>query len=316
MEAMSDGYTLCLGLTPAVQRTLRFETMERGRVNRARKTSVSAAGKGLNIAVLMTRLGAPARLVAFRGGAGGTLLTEHLARCGVPVTWVDTPASPTRTCVTALESDGTVTELVEEAVPPAPEDWGRLWTVFDHALARAAAVAISGALMPGANPQTYARILRAASARGMPSLIDSQGEPLRLSLAARPTLVKLNGHELEITTGRTCPGVAGLCAAAEELRSAGAGTVLVTRGAEPALWLGDTGAWMAHPPAVKAVNPIGAGDAVSAGILDGWRRRLNPMDAAIRGLACGSAKASVLLPEETDPAVVDRLASQMRWERL
>ena len=75
---------LCVGGTPAMQRTLHFDHLDIGEVNRAREVRVTASGKVTNAARAVTVLGGRALLLTFgevrraRVGSGG-----RAARAGV-----------------------------------------------------------------------------------------------------------------------------------------------------------------------------------------------------------------------------------------
>jgi tagatose 6-phosphate kinase len=109
---------------------------------------------------------------------------------------------------------------------------------------------------------------------------------------------------------------ADLVVAMQALRTAGAGEVLVTRGPDPALHVGAEGVWRCVVPAVRAVNPIGAGDAVSGGILDTWRRGGGGLDAIRRGLACGVARTLTDHVRDLTPAAVDTYEKRIVVERI
>ncbi|MDQ3636677.1 MAG: PfkB family carbohydrate kinase, partial [Actinomycetota bacterium] len=114
---------LCVGGTPAMQRTLFFEVLEPGAVNRAYKVRVTASGKVVNAARTVTVLGGQALLATFLGGDSGRFVARELDAQGVPyeVVWTEDDA-PTRTCATLIPDDGPVTELVEEALPVSEKD--------------------------------------------------------------------------------------------------------------------------------------------------------------------------------------------------
>ena len=62
-------------------------------------------------------------------------------------------------------------------------------------LPRAALLVISGSLPPGMPADTYADIIRMANRRGVRVILDTDGEPLRQGLRAKPFMVKPNVHE-------------------------------------------------------------------------------------------------------------------------
>ena len=313
---MTAAPVLCVGLTPTVQRTLEFDAFRVDHVNRARRTTVSAAGKGVNVALVLHALGAPSLTLGFLGGPGGAVVDEYLAARGVGRAWIRA-RRPTRTCTTVLdEASGRVTELVEEAPLPEPDEWAALHAQLAGRLPGAPWLALSGALMPGSPPDTFERILAAAAAAGVPAVVDSQKEPLRRALRHRPFLVKMNAHELGATTGAPVEEDAEVDRAARGLLAEGAGWILITRGPRSARLLGAESAWEIHPPKLKPVNPIGSGDCVTAGLLKGLLDGASVPDAAALGMACGAANALTLTPSDVDAASVARLLPAVTMRRL
>ena len=102
---------------------MEFERVKRGEVNRARKVTLSPAGKAVNVAIVLRALGSDPMLTGFLGGETGAMMRNLLTARGVTEQCVEIPA-PTRICTTLME-DGrnTVTELVEEAATPDDSEW-------------------------------------------------------------------------------------------------------------------------------------------------------------------------------------------------
>ena len=301
---------LCVGLTPAIQRTLWFSVVEKGAVNRAVRNDVRLAGKGVNVAFMLHALGGAAELVAFRYRKDtwhGLSVPEECA-----ASWINVDA-PARTCMTLIETDGTVTELVEEAPLPGPDAWATLDDAVRLNMSMSNSIALSGALMPGADPSIYARWIEMAHQNGIPALIDSQGEPLLRALEKKPRWVKPTHAELQRTLNRAIEDAPNaIILSAHELCERGAQTVLVTRGGHEAIWVDAKGGQgTIHPPEISVVNPIGAGDAVSAGMLWAFQRGENDLDILKWGIACGSARASVAHAGELDASTVCRLFESM-----
>ncbi len=300
---------LCLAVTPAVQRTQFFTAFRPGEVNRIRRTIVTASGKGVNVALALKLLGGQPRLLGFCGGDSGRFIATEMQRLGIAARWIEVPA-PTRHCHTLIEDDtGRVTELVEEAVPPAPDAWIQFARALEETLDGCAWLAVSGALPPGAPSDALAGFCQAATARGVKLCVDSQGDPLLRTLVAKPALVKLNTEELERTCGLPDRSPASLQRGADLLRTRGAEAVLVTDGAQPAHLFDGTRTWTLPPATVRVINPIGSGDSVTAGLLHALQQGQPLPAAAAFGLACGSANAETETPAAFDPARVHALAA-------
>jgi len=319
---------LVVGLSPTVQRTLRFAgSPVLGQVNRATETFVTASGKAANVARVVTLLGANARLVHVLGGEPGRWVARALEGENVPAdtTWVGENA-PTRTCTTLLAGDGGLTtELVEEARPLAAQ---HVAAVLDAARAHLAsgtvrALALSGSFPAGVPEDFYATLVQAANERAVPVLVDAQRAPLQVALAARPFLVKPNREEAAATLGFALSGDAERDAetAVAALTNAGAAWALVSLGAAGSL-LGEaqTGArWRITPPQrdVDAKNPIGSGDSLAAGLLFAhFVQGADVPDAAVYGTACAGANCLTWTSGVVHPEDVAALLPHVKITRL
>jgi len=303
---------LCVGVTPCLQRTLRFSGLRLGQVNRVRSVAVSSGGKSTNVARTLKALKESPLVTGFAGGETGNAIVSFLRELGIEtdIVWTD---QPTRICTTLIDdTTACVTELVEEAPLPAPDEWAALDEKLSLLLAKSDLMVVAGAPPPGSPEDVYAGFAQRAQASGVAVLIDARGKVLMQALSCSPVLVKLNDQELVATCGRPIDTERALREAAQMLISGGAQWVLVTQGEQDAWLLNETLAWRFTPPAVEVLNAVGSGDATTAGIAAGLLRG-QPMPNAVQlGIACGSASATTLTPGDLDTDLVRRLVPQVR----
>jgi 1-phosphofructokinase family hexose kinase len=302
---------VCVALTPAVQRTLTFDHLRTGEVNRAGRVRLSPAGKGVNVALVLKTLGSEALLTGFVGGAGGAFIERELAALGVTSSWTTTQQE-TRHCHTLIDqATGSVTELVEEAPLPGREAWHELFLKLGDVIDEAACVVLSGALPPKAPADTYARIAQLAEERRAQVFLDSQGEPLKQALARQPFLVKMTAEELGRTFSIAVETEEDLKEGLKRLCDGGAQHALITRGPESA-WMYDRNTYTEYrPPVIESVNPIGSGDATTAGILHAHTQGAALTEAVRTGMACGAANALTDRPGLVRPEDVAALAPRV-----
>jgi len=307
---------LCVGTTPALQRVMRFRQLMLDAVNRAVTTLDGAAGKSVNVAKVLQVLGESPLATGFLGGDRGEQLRAALAARGIALDFI-TVATRTRQCVTVVdETAGSHTELVEESRPVDPAAYDQLAAVIDRHLPGARAVVMSGTLTPGGPASFYAQVTTRARDAGVLTVVDAQGPPLLAALAARPGLVKPNRAELAATVGRTLTDDTTLIAALRELNEAGASRVVVTAGAQPTLAFDGATVWRIRSPRIAAVNPIGSGDAFTAGLV--WRLvRGDDLGEACRwAAAIGAANALTPMAGEVELTDVESLVAGVDVERL
>ena len=100
----------------------------------------------------------------------------------------------------------------------------------------------------------------------MRTLLHADGDALREGIEARPTVVTPNQQEAERLLGRTLLTRTHYLEAAEHIRAMGPESVVLSLGSRGAVGAFADGLVEALPPRVDAVCPIGAGDALAAGI--------------------------------------------------
>jgi fructose-1-phosphate kinase PfkB-like protein len=135
------------------------------------------------------------------------------------------------------------------------------------------------------------------------------------ALAARPGLVKPNRTELAATVGRDLHHEDDVKAAIRELAGRGAQRVVVTAGKDLTLAFDGSRFWRIRVPRIESVNPIGSGDAFTAGLVWSLLRGDELGEACRWGCAAGCANALSLLAGEVEVGEVERLAREVRVEK-
>lgn len=285
---------LCLGTTPALQRTMQFDRVEIGGVNRAAEVAEYASGKSVNVAKVLRTLGHDPLATGFVGGARGALLRQHLDLAGVAHDFV-TVAAATRLCTTVIDrATGAVTEFVEEAAAVQPGSWDELGRRLETLLPRAQTWVFSGSLAPGAPADFYTRWLARFRRNNPDVIIDARGESLREALRQPGVVAKCNREEFEATVGLKLPDEAALRSAMEPAAPLG-GALVVTLGRDGAMAYELGRFWRVRVPPIRAISAVGSGDAFAAGLAAGreraGRHATDPRPALALAAACGAANA-------------------------
>jgi 1-phosphofructokinase len=304
-----------------IDRTLTLDVLRPGDVLRFSTVVVTPGGKGVNVARVAGALGAPATLVGFlpgRTGAAcaGLLADEGVSLAGVPV------GGELRSTAVVLERDGRVTVFNEPGPPLGAGDWGRFEAAVASELERAGVLACSGSLPPRAPEDAYARLIEVSREKGAAAIVDVSGAQLAAALAAGPDVVTPNLAEAEgLLRGRADETVEAGDPATVRERARAAARELVARGARRAVvTAASAGAAVADPggvewrdaPAVDEVrNPIGAGDALVAGLAVALERGEPFADAVAWGMAAGAASVGTAGAGEVAAARVVDLRARL-----
>jgi 1-phosphofructokinase family hexose kinase len=278
-------------LNPALDRTLTVPHIAFDKMVRASDVRLDWGGKGFNVSRALKVLGVDSVALGFVGGMTGEALARGLAELGI-----DTDLSPiageTRTNTVVVEARTRRYVKVNEVGPTVQA--AELAAFFDRVRERARrgdVWVLSGSLPPAVQPGFYAQLIDLLRGVGAVALLDASGDPLRLGLAARPFLVKPNAVEAQEATGRDVKTEADAFVAAEAFLQRGVELVALSLGADGLLLASQGRAVRARPPGLRARNPVGAGDALLAGIAWALEQGFDLTEVARWGAACGTAAA-------------------------
>jgi tagatose 6-phosphate kinase len=270
-------------LNPALDVTHHVPRVDWTEVNRPSSVHTRPGGKGLNVARTLHALGADVLAMGLSGGITGAAMEAALAGAGLPAVFTRVSGETRRTFTVVDGASGAAAGFHEPGPRVSSEEFAEFCVRYEKALDRSAGVALSGSLPPGLPVSAYATLTEMAAAAGVPAVLDAHGEALLRGAAAGPAIVKPNLAELESLTGRPLPtgdDLAAVAGAARRLLRAGALAVVASLGADGLLAVTGDGCWRAKPPATVTGNPTGAGDAVTAGLVQGlalgwpWEERL------------------------------------------
>jgi len=299
---------LVVGHNPDWKKIYRLSRMEVGRVNRLEAAEFFPAGKGANTARVLLGLGEKVLLISYFGSGNGERFRRAIAAEGIPHRYVQTRGE-TRTCTTILESRDLTTELIEPAATLEAAEVKRFEGLFRKSLAKARLLIIAGTSLPGSPENCYRGYIEQAKKRGVPAILDSYRTHGRIALDARPEVLKINLFELESLIGQTLADVKKRKAALRQvLEKYGLYWIIITRGAEGVEGFDGQSYLHAAAPKIEVQNPIGSGDAVTAGIAHTLLRGQSLEQALRRGTALGTANCLNLYPGRIEsPAYQDIL---------
>ena len=286
---------ITLTMNPALDRTVSLpEPLAVGDVQPATSIREDAAGKGVNVAHVLTAAGDEVRAVLPLDPTDpyGALLTG-VERVVVPIT------GHARANLTITDPAGETTKLNLPGPRLGPSAADALIDAVVTASEGTTWLALCGSLPPGAGDDFYVRVIEAVRARlETPPLIavDTSGPVLTHTVAhGRPDLIKPNEVELaELAGVAVTSDLAEVAAAARVVVPAQAAAALVTLGGAGALLVDASGVQHAAiPPNVRVRSTVGAGDSSLAGYLHAHVAGAASGEALVSAVRHGSATASL-----------------------
>jgi 1-phosphofructokinase family hexose kinase len=306
-------------LNAAVDRTLTVPNFQLGHRHRASASLTSAGGKGVNVARALKRLNAPVIATGLAGGRTGDRIIEELAGEAILNDFVRI-SDESRTSTAVVDpTGGTLSEIYEWGPAVHPDELVMLRDKL-HYLSRVATfVVFSGSLPRGVEAEFYAESIRELNRRGVSTVLDTEGEPLRRGVDAEPFLVSPNQREAESLVGQEFSDEEDFLVALDTIADLGARNVLITQETSCFGLFREERTVRRLRASVQRIEPVasvGAGDVLLAAFLAA-RFNGDTVDEALRN-AVGGAAASVveLGAGRFDPREATRLAATVEVEEL
>lgn len=291
-------------LNPSIDRTIHVSSLNRGGVNRTDLIAIDAAGKGVNVSRALAAYGSETHAILVGAKLGSEWMATELNKNGIAHTMVMAPGI-TRSNITMVEDDGTVTKINEPGVVMTRAVLDAVLESLDSQELAGNWVVFAGRLNPGASDDTYAELVDFCKSRGAKVVLDASGEALNAAIKQNgPDLIKPNQHELGAVVGRVLNTIDEVVIAARDVMAQGIGSVLCSLGKDGALYVTSDQVVHVEPLDTIVGTPVGAGDILLATFLAGGAD-LDALEAAVQWSA-----ASVKLPGTGIPT--HQLAAEIR----
>ncbi len=310
---------LTVTMNAALDRTLTVPNFQLGQRHRASQALTLAGGKGINIARALKRLDVPVVATGLAGGRTGTRIVEELTSEAILNDFVRI-GDESRTSTAVVDPTGSsYTEINEWGPHVEPEELEFLLEKL-HYLARGADVVVfAGTLPRGVDEGFYAEAIRDLNRRHLQTVLDSEGEPLRLGAEAEPFLVSPNQREAEALVGQEFHEEEDFVQALDDIAELGPRNVFITQESGCFARLREdrvTRRFRAVAPRVEAVSPVGSGDVLVAGFLAA-RFEGRPAEEALRSaVAAGAASTLEVGAGRFEPRDVGQLMAGVQIAEL
>jgi 1-phosphofructokinase family hexose kinase len=306
-------------LNAALDRTLTVPNFQRGQRHRASQGLMLAGGKGINIARALKRLGVPVVATGLVGGRTGTRIVEELTGEAILNDFVRIEDESRTSTAVVDPTAPTYTEINEWGPAVRPEELEMLFEKLKYLARGADAVVFAGSLPRDVDEGFYAEAIRDLNRRGLQTVLDSEGQPLRLGVQAEPFLVSPNQGEAEGLVGQEFNDDDDFMLGLHAIAELGARNVLVTQDSGCFALLREereVHRFRARSPQVELVSAVGSGDVLLAAYLSARLDGKGYEEALRIAVATGTASTLEVGAGRFEPREVGRLVNAVAVREL
>ena len=277
--------TVCLN--PCIDKNLYFDTVSLHALNRANKCTVSLSGKGINVAIALSRLKAKSFSTGFMYKDDAEKYYKRLEKESTPYEFIECEGA-TRVNIKVIEENGSLTEFNESGLSVNSSQLQELFDLFENLSKKADTVIFSGSVPKGAGEDIYLK-LGIKIPKGVRIIVDSELNALKNTFLLKPALIKPNLFELNQLTRKDCKSDFDILRACDSVLEMGVGCILCSKGKEGAIIYDGKSAYSAISPEIKVLSSVGAGDSMLAAAAKAMTEGQTLKDILVSAVSAGSA---------------------------
>jgi 1-phosphofructokinase/tagatose 6-phosphate kinase len=229
-------------------------------------------------------------------------------------------AAETRINMAVIDpTSGEQTEINERGPAVSPEEVEAFAARLGYLADGASLCVLAGTLPPGAGGDLYARLVKDLSGRGVPVVLDSEGEAMLAGLRAGAAMVTPNEREAEELVGQEFGDRQDLVHGLSELVRLGAHEAAITRpdGCAAVIGEGSERRFVeVRTEPLEPVSTVGSGDAFLAGYAAARFEGRAAGECLAYGVACGAESTQHFGAGVVDRNQVERLLGEVHVQDL
>ena len=305
-------------LNAAIDKSLSVPNFRLGRRHRTVEQTTMPGGKGVNVARTLKSLGQPVIATGFAGGATGTRIVEQLTEESILNDFVRIREESRTNTAVHDPTNGETTEINERG----PAVSGKEIELFRDKLlylSRGADVVVfAGSLPRGVESDVYAQLIKEVRKSGVQTVVDADGDPMRLAVRAEPDVISPNVIEAEELVGHEFSDDQDRLTGLHEIVGLGAREAIMTFGAGCIGLIGesDPQLYRVTLDPLEPVSAVGSGDAFLAGYVAARYGGRSPEDCLRFAVACGAESTQHFGAGVLDPREVERLLPEVTVETI
>ncbi|MBR7795001.1 1-phosphofructokinase [Agaribacter marinus] len=275
-------------MNTAIDLYVAIDNLKPDRVNRTFDEDYQANGKGVNVSIMLQKMGIENTALGFIGGFTGKFIEEELTKQGINSDFINVDGI---TRINVFVNADEEYKIVNQGPEVGQKDVDNLLQKI-KTIPKGSILIVSGSLPRGVEESILVDIAKICAENDVNLVIDSSSSIVLETLPYRPYLLKPNEEELAHLVGKDMPlSEQEIIVYGKELLYKGAKNVIISRGGNGAIFLNDNHLVNVSSPVGEVVNTACSGDSLLAAFIAKTMENA-PLDVTLKyAVATGASTA-------------------------
>jgi tagatose 6-phosphate kinase len=283
---------LTVTLNPAVDHFVLSEHFTPGKMNRVKDLERHPGGKGINIAVILARMGADVIATGFLNRSSSFFVQKYLRENGVTTSFTHISDETRHNYFIVDEPTGSLTLIDEEGPIVTRDEVSLFMQNYRSLLKRVKMVVIAGSNPRGLDDENWCQLFEMANILGVKTAVNTQEDKLMLCLDRNPFLVSLDTRSSDEILGKKIDGGVDRKQAVCQIMGEKTCLSVLTLDYKNYMVSTSEGCYEVILPGMENRNLMISGDAMMAGLVYSLHQSINIKEAVRWGGAFAMANSS------------------------
>lgn len=275
-------------LNPAIDLFVEADDLLPNKVNRTKSEDYQANGKGVNVSIILKKLGVGSTALGFKAGFTGAYIQDELQAMGIDTDFVEIDGI---TRVNIFVHTGDQEYKIVNRGPNVDSNAYNNMIEKIQSLPDQSTLFVSGSAPRGVDESIYKEIAKIAFDKQIDLILDISSDVLMDCLQYNPFLIKPNKEELAHFYGKEDLTEDDIIYYGRDLLDKGAKHVLISLGEDGAIYIDKNHLLKVSSPKGKVLNTACAGDTMLAMFYQKMQAGFSIEDAMVYASAAGSSTA-------------------------
>ncbi|MFH1837064.1 MAG: hexose kinase [Candidatus Omnitrophota bacterium] len=286
--------------------------------SRGKAFKLDAGGKGLNVSVGLHKWGIKTIPMGFIGGPTGKIMIRLLNNMGISTGHLTGIEQNTRINPSVHAAQKGQVHLENIGPTISPEEQEGLEKTLLNILREGDHLLMAGSLPKGVGDNYYGEWIEKAKKKGVKTYVDTRNvRALEYAIKAGPHFLGINIKELANYLGVSVEELEQsdekITACSRSLVRQGIEKVVISMGHRGIIMSSKDGNWLARPPEIEKISPVGAGDTIKMAFVYADKNGMADLDALKLATAASAVSVTKI---GTELAGLDESLEKMQYVRI
>lgn len=270
-----DKKVLCICLNPAIDKFIKIDKLQKGKVNRASTSITRVGGKSVNVAAVLSKNIDNITLFTVLDSTNRHFFINEFLYSNLAIEYIEVSSNVRTNFHIEDINNNEFTDILDASKALTDEEKEKIINKVKELININDLIVFSGSVWKGFDSSIYNNLIKYCNKQNKISILDASDDLLLNGIEANPSFIKPNIDELKNINKEDFFSQKEIISCIKKYIDSGVDSCLVSLGDNGSIYLDKQSCYKISHDKKKAVNTVGCGDCLVAGFVYGLVKKLS-----------------------------------------